>query len=340
MRTAPTLSIPYKEAFDMRKFSVRLLVVLLAALALAACHKEDKQEQLATASKTPQAAVQSLIQDLKAVDLDQLAQHAMPPDAYQQLRADWGKDRDKALAEITDADRARFKKQMQEFTEPDAKKKLFAKLQPTLENWETKGKQRLPMMVGIFRIMAGTKITQAKNMSAEQKSQARGVLDALATWAQNTDWGDRAKAKQAVGIVVDTARALDLKSLDQAYSLTYEQAMQRYATAWKGAEQLLEVYGLSVNTILDSAKVKTLEQKGDTATVEVDYTILGKPMTSNLDMVRKDKRWYLSDVIKSWQKRQARLAHAGSAASTASVAPAASAPAAAASAPAAGATTH
>ncbi|HET6586245.1 MAG TPA: hypothetical protein VFG67_00565 [Oleiagrimonas sp.] len=323
----------------MRKFSVRLLVMLLAALALAACHK-DKQEQLTTASKTPQAAVQSLIQDLKDVNLDQLAQHAMPPDAYKQLRADWGKDRDKALAEITDADRARFKKQMQEFTEPDAKKKLFAKLQPTLENWETKGKQRLPMMVGIFRIMAGTKITQAKNMTAEQKSQARGVLDALATWAQNTDWGDPVKAKQAVGIVVDSARALDLKSLDQAYSLTYEQAMQRYATAWKGAEQLLEVYGLSVDTILDSAKIKTLEQKGDTAKVEVDYTILGKPMTSNLEMVRKDKRWYLKDVIESWHKRQAKLAHAGSAAAAGSVAAATSAPAAPASAPATGATTH
>ncbi|HET8553666.1 MAG TPA: hypothetical protein VFL78_02480 [Rhodanobacteraceae bacterium] len=323
----------------MRKLSVRPLVMLLAALALAACHK-NKQEQLTAESSTPQAAVQSLIQDLKAVDIDQLAQHAMPPAAYKQLRADWGKDRDEALARITDADRARFKKQMQEFTEPDAKKKLFAKLQPALKNWETKGKQRLPMMVGIFRIMAGTKITQAKNMTAEQKSQARGVLDALSTWAQNTDWGDQAKAKQAVGIVVDTARALDLKSLDQAYSLTYEQAMQRYATAWKGAEQLLEMYGLSVNTILDSAKVKTLEQKGDTATVEVDYTILGKPMTSNLEMVRKDKRWYLDDVVKSWQKRQAKLAHAGSAAPAASVAPAASAPATAASVPATGATTH
>ncbi|HET7299855.1 MAG TPA: hypothetical protein VFJ01_04315 [Oleiagrimonas sp.] len=323
----------------MRKFSVRLLVMLLAALALAACHK-DKQEQLTTASSTPQAAVQSLVQDLKAVELDQLAQHAMPPAAYKQLRTDWGKDRDEALAKITDADRARFKKQMQEFTEPDAKQKLFEKLQPTLKEWETKGKQRLPMMVGIFRIMAGTKITQAKNMTAEQKSQARGVLDALAKWAQNTDWGDPAKAKQAIGIVVDSARALDLKSLDQAYSLTYEQAMQRYATAWKGAEQLLEVYGLSVDTILDSVKIKTLEQNGDMAKVEVDYTILGKPMTSNLEMVRKDKRWYLKDVIKSWQKRQAKLAHAGSAAAAGSVAAASSAPVAPASAPAAGATTH
>lgn len=323
----------------MRKLSVRLLVMLLAALALAACHK-SKQEQLTAESNTPQAAVQSMIQDVKAVEIDKLAQHMMPPAAYKDFRADWGKDRDKALAGITDSDRARFKKQMQELTEPDAKAKLFKKFQPALNDWETKGKQRLPMMVGIFRIMAGTKITQSNTLSSEQKSQARGVLDALAKWAQSTDWGDQAKAKQALDIVVDTARAIDLKTLDQAYSLTYDQAVQRYATAWKGAKQLLDVYGLSVDTILDSAKVKTLEQNGDTAKVEVDYTILGKPMTSDLDMVRKGKRWYLSDVIKHWQKRQARMAHAGSAAVAASVAPAASAPAVSASAPAAGATTH
>ncbi len=317
----------------MRKLSTRLLVVLLAALVLAACHK-GKQEQLGAESATPQATVQNAIDDIQAGNFDRLMQHLLPPAEYKQMRAQWSDMHRRDIDEVSNEDRQRFARQMKALTEPGAKAGQFKKLEPMLDAWDSKYKQRLPMMVGIFRIMVGTKITQSDTMSAEQKSQARGVLDALAEWAQGTNWGDKAKARQAVGIVVDTARALKLKTLDQAYRLSYEEAMQRYGTAWNGIKQLLDVYGLSLDTILDSATLKTLEQTGDTARVEVDFTILGKPLTSTIDMVRKDKRWYAADFLEHWHEEQARLARAGSAAGAASAAPAASAPATAASAPA------
>lgn len=323
----------------MRKLSIPLLAALLVALALAACHKSE-QEKLAAASATPQATVQSAIDDIKAGDFNQLMQHLLPPADYKQMRAEWTERRRDEITDITDQDRQKFARQMKELTEPGAKQKQFKKLEPMLDAWDSKYKPRVPMTVGIFRIMIGTKITQSDTMNAEQKSQARGVLDALAKWAQGTNWGDKVKAKQAVGIVVDTVRGLKLKTLDQAYKLSYEDAMQRYGTAWGGIKQLLGVYGLSLDTILDSTKLKTLEQKGDTAKVEVDYTILGKPMTSTVDMVRKGKRWYARDFLQHWHEQQARLARAGSAATAGSAAPATSAPVPAASAPATAATAH
>ncbi len=317
----------------MRKLSARLLIMLLAALVLAACH-QNPQEKLAAESETPQATVQNAIHDIKDGQFDQLMQHLLPPADYKQMRSQWTQKHQQDINDITDEQRRNFASKMQELTGPDAKKKQYAKLEPVLDNWDSKYKARVPMMVGIFRIMIGTKITQSKTMSAEQKSQARGVLDALSTWAQNTNWGDKEKARQAVGTVVDTARALDIKTLDQVYKLSYDQSMQRYTTGWKGLKQLLDIYGLSLDAILDSAKVKTVSQNGDNATVEVNYTILDKPMTTNIDMVRKGKRWYASNFLKHWKEEQAKLAHAHSTASAAS-APAApaSAPTAASSAP-------
>jgi hypothetical protein len=119
---------------------------------------------------------------------------------------------------------------------------------------------------------------------------------------------------------VDTARALKIKTLKDADKLNYEQAIKRYATVWKGLRQLLAVYGLSLDDIMDSVKVKTLKQEGDTATVEVDYTILGKPMTSTIDMRRQGKRWYMRDFLRYWREHQGAPAPAASAAAAASAA--------------------
>ncbi len=305
----------------MRKSPLRLVVAVVAAgLVLAACHNESPQQKLADQSAKPAAAVQNTIPPLKGGDFDSLLQHLLPPADYRQLRSDWkGRERE-SLAKVSDADRRRFAKEMAALTAPGAKQKQLAKLEPVLDAWDTKYKQRVPMIVGIARIMVGTRITQSDSMTGKQKIEARGVLDALATWAQDTDWGDKAKAKQAVGVVVDTARALKLKTLDQAYQLDFEQAMQRYGTAWMGLKELLSVYGLSVDSVLDSMKVKPLKQNGDSATVQVDYTILGKPMTSTLEMVRKGKRWYPRDFLKHWRKSRARLARGASTARAASTA--------------------
>ncbi|HEX7341961.1 MAG TPA: hypothetical protein VF269_06770 [Rhodanobacteraceae bacterium] len=304
----------------MRKNPLRLaLVVLTAGLMLAACHKSP-QQQAAAASAAPQLAVQATVKQLKAGHFDQLLQLALPPTDYQRFRTDWKHQQQQSLAKITTSDRQQFTRQMGELTAPGAKAKLLAKLSPALDTWEKKGKQRLPMMVGIFRIMADAKITQSTTLTPDQKTQAQGVLDALAAWVEATDWGNKGKAEQAVGIVVDTARALKLKTLDQVYGLNYDQAMQRYATAWQGFEQLANVYGLSINDMLDSVKTKTLSQVGNTARVQVDYTVLGKPMTSTLNMVREGKRWYMSDFLKHWRDEHARPAPAASVAHAASAA--------------------
>lgn len=309
----------------MRTFSPRLAVaVLTAGLVLAGCHQGNQPHKVTIHGATPQAAIEGVIAPLKSGDFDVLVQNLLPPEAYKQLRTDWKARQHKALAKVTERNRQRFAKQMATLTGPDAKKTEFAKLKPALDVWETKYKQRVPMMVGIVRIMVGTKITQSNTMSADQKSQARGVLDAAATWAQNTPWGDPTKAKEAVGIVVDTARALQLKTLDDAYALDYTDAMARYGTAWEGFKKLTAVYGLSIDALIDSIKVKTLSEKGDTAKVELTYSLFDKPMTSDVAMQREGKRWYLKSALDRWHKEQAQLAAAASVAAATSVAPAAS----------------
>lgn len=315
-------------------------IIVLVGLVLAGCH-EDKQPNLVAETATPQIAVQNAIKQLRAGDFDGLLKHALSPADYKQLRSEWTRKEHRSLRGISQAERERFARNMQRLTRPDAKKKEFAKLAPLLAAWKVMRDKSLPMMVGMFDTAVGTEITQSDSLTGKQKSQARGVLKAVTEWMQSTEWGSKAKAKKAIGIVVDTARALDVKTLEEASELDYEQSMQRYATAWKGGKALLAVYGLSVNRMLDSAEVKTLTQKDDSATVQVEFTILDKPFTTSVDMVRKGKRWYPRHFLEHWRSARAKLAYAGSAAPATSAAAPASVPApAATAAPAASVDAH
>lgn len=323
-----------------RLFRVAFIVVLVG-LVLAGCGKDEQQQSLMAETATPQLAVQSAIKQLQAGDFDGLLKHVLAPADYKQLRTEWARKEHRSLRNVSQAERQRFARNMQRFTQPDAKKKEFAKIAPMLAAWELMREKSLPMMTAMFSTAIGTEITQSNMLTGEQKSQARGVLKAVTEWMRNTDWGDKAKAKKAIGIVVDTARALDLKTLEQASRLDYKQSMQRYATTWNGFKALLSVYGLSVNRMLDSAAVTTLTQTDDNATVQVEFSILGKPFTTTVDMLRKGKRWYPRHVSEHWHSARAALAQTASAAPTASVAAPGSTPAPAASAaPAAAASAH
>jgi len=317
----------------------RILLPFAAVLALAACHHQDAA---VSGGSTPEAAVQESVQLIKDGNFDGFWKHALPPADYAQMRADWTQlrpDRQPVTAE----ERARFAQVMQQLSAPDAETKLYAQLQPKLAQMEKQYKDQVPVMVGIGQAIATTGIAQAKTLSEAQKQQARDVLAALVPWAQKAPWFDQDKAKQAIHVAVTTARQLDLKRPDELRTLDFSAAMGKYGQVFDGLKQLLAVYGLSIDDTLDSVKATTVDMDHGRAHVHVSYTLLGKTLNTDTQMVMERGRWYdqalLQNVRKAHQQllqRQAAAAAASSGAApaaSASAAPAASAPAAPASSP-------
>src|SRR5699024_1603982 len=106
------LHCPYASGFAprdvvMRKLSARFLLLLLAALLLAACHKGE-QEKLVEEGATPQAAMESAIRDIRHGDFDQLRRNLLPPAAYQDLRDAWDAGRHREQADVTAQERQQF----------------------------------------------------------------------------------------------------------------------------------------------------------------------------------------------------------------------------------------
>ncbi|GAB3779660.1 hypothetical protein [Dyella agri] len=300
----------------MRFHSLRhALLPLFAVLALAACHSKDEASQVG--GSTPEAAVQGSIDLLKAGNFDGLWKHALPPADYATLRTDWSRHTAANQPPVSAADKAKFDEAVQKLTGPDAENKLYAEMQPKLGQMEQQYKDQLPVMISVGDALLKNGVAQNKNLDSEQKAQANQLLDVLAPWAQQAPWFDQARAKQAVGVVVATARKLDLKSPEQLRTMDFDTAMAKYTTGYAGLKQLLTIYGLSVDEALDSVKLSTLSNKDGRAVVKIDYTLLGKPLSAESTLVQQDGRWYSESLISSVREAHERLQQPAAAGSTA-----------------------
>lgn len=308
----------------MRSLRFRpFLFIALAALALAACHDKDKQEAATSGGDTPEAAVQQSITLIKSGDFAGFWKHALPPADYATFRQDWV-HADPDRPPLTDEQRAEFTKNYTAWTEPDAENKRYVELKPKLVQLSQQYRDQLPVMIGIVQQIAKTGVEQDKSMTTTQKAQANAVVDTLGPWVQQAPWFDQDKAKQAVTIVVATARKLDLKSADQLRTMDFDTAMQKYALGYDGLKQALNLYGLSLDQTWDSVKLSTIENANGHARVKIDYVLLGKPLSTESVLVQQDGRWYSEDLLKNARETHTRLSQPASSA-TAAPAPAASA---------------
>lgn len=284
----------------------RRLLPWLALLALAAC-RSGENTPAASAGQSPEAAVQQSIALVRAGDFAGFWQHALPPQDYAMLREDWGQARADE-APLTDAERARIDSALKQLAAPDAAATLDAQLQPWLADAQARYGDQLPLLVGIGRALAARAIEEDASLTDTQKHHATALVDALGPWAQQAPWFDPARARQAVGVVVATARELDVRDARSLRTMDFDQAMRSYAIAFHGLERMLALYGLPLDEALASARVVPLDYHPPYARVRVEYRLLGTPLSMESTLVQQSGRWYDQDLLESVRQSHRRLA--------------------------------
>ena len=309
--------------YAVAAFIALLVLATAAALFMTSHHKHLGPMPVVAGGDTPEESVQQSVALIKVGDFAGFWKHALPPADYDTLRADWTRPRPDEHP-LTPEDRADFVKTMQQLTAPDAETKLYAVAKPKLTQLQAQYQDQVPVMIGIFQAIAATGVSQSKDLTNLQKQQATEVINVLAPWAQTVPWFDQARAKRVVSIAVDTARRLDLKTPEQLKAMDFDTAMQKYSVGFLGIKQALTVYGLSLDDTFDSVKVSTVESRNGHAHVKIDYTLLGKPLSTESDLIQQDGRWYSEDVLQNVREAHQRLlappAPAGSAAAPATAA--------------------
>lgn len=283
--------------------STHLLRAWALALAIsvgAGCDKETDAPPatpnvIQTASQDAAGAITANTALLKAGDFAGLMQNSLPPAKFAEFKAEWSKQKNDKP--VTDEDRQKFATLMTELTAPGAETKLYAEASPKLKALEQQYQAQVPMYVNMGRGFAQNVVEQSQDLSAEEKAQAVTAVNAIGDWALNAKFTDQDLLKRSIGIAVETARALQLKSIDEVRAMEFDTAMKKAQVAFLGTKKILALYGFSIDDSMDSVKPTVVTATGDNASVKVDFNLLGKPMSTTSEMIRQDGHWYSKETI-------------------------------------------
>lgn len=290
----------------MLKNFARVTLMASIALGVAACGKDSTPGAPASSGASPDATIATSVKLARQSDVAGVFENVMPPADFARIKAEWNSRKNDS--EPTDEDRQKFAETVAKLTAPNAVETIYAEIAPDIEQFDAQYQQQMPTMVAMGKGYVQGMVQQSNELSASEKEQANSAIDALAKWVETTRFTDPALIKKAIGIVAETTKELDLKTLDEARALDFDQSAPKLKIAFNGLKKLFEVYNFSIDKTLDSVKSEVVSTEGDNAKVKVSYTLLGAPLSAETDMVKIDDRWYGKDTIAKLREHEAESA--------------------------------
>lgn len=268
-----------------------LFVLCLALLSvLAGCRRE------VVAPGDPVAAVRGMADALQHNDLVRYSRLSMPPALYQQVAAGW-RARQNAGPPPSDKQRADYAKWMQRLTVADAERTLYRDFNAKMRKFDREIGAQWPLMQATGGMLANGLIQSNGALSPAEKAHAKAVSAALLGWMTPKLLSDRPRAEAAIKVLVATARRIDVPTLEAKRQLEMVPALEKAGLAMAGIKQMARIYGLDVDASLAALTARLVSAQDDRATVEVSYPLLGQTVRFEMELVRRDGRWYSRDAV-------------------------------------------
>ena len=116
-------------------------------------------------------------------------------------------------------------------------------------------------------------------------------------------------------MITAAARELDLPTLADTRKLEMLPSLEKGGEVLRALKDVAKIYGLDADASLSAVQAKLLSASGDSATMEVSYPLLGKSVRFEMEMLRRDKRWYPADAVRKAEAELAQRLSPGAAAS-------------------------
>lgn len=282
----------------------RITAFALVGLMLAACQPDttDVADPKTLEADGPAEVTERIAADLKTDNLLAALQAAVPPVVLDEMKAEYEKSRAKVPSE---AERVEFADNMAKLTADSAEATLMAELEPMLVKYETEMAAQLPMFVAMGNGYAQQWLKEDKTMSEDQKKQITQMIDGVGKWLGSVNFADRKLAADAISRIVAGARALQLKTIEEAKALTFEQAAGKASIISATVKDVLALYGLKINDALGSVQASVVSEQADAARISVEYKFFDQPQKVETDMVRQQGRWYGKDTLAKIERDRA-----------------------------------
>jgi len=278
--------------------SSRLSMSLLFVGLISAVNPAFAQESVNPASRSvsqsipdPALQIRDLARVFRANDLGGLVNALVPPSQYQVMRQAYEMQR---LQPITPAERKKFSEGIAKLTDANAVDKFMLEIEPKLVEARPKAMGALLIGMGALQVALASDDSE---LTAEQRAALQSAMPGIQKWAAETDFLSSISMRQAFSLLSDAARNTGVRSIDELKMLSFEQALSKAGTLLAASKQALYLYGLDINAIADSLQVQVLKQEGKSARVRTTITIFDAPISSEMDLVLLEGRWYSKTSI-------------------------------------------
>ena len=264
-----------------------LAMMLIALMGLTACGGDDNSaagEIAQMDTDTPDGAFMASIAAMKSNDLASLIKNSLSEQQYNELVTEFENNK---TGNFSEADKAQFAQAMSMLTADGAEDNLYAMAAPQLEQ----ARAMLPMMLMMGKDQMVQNIKQNPMLPEDQRDTAASVVGAAMDWAGENDILSEEKTKAAISSLVNTAKALDMQSLDDVQNMNFDQALQKGSIAFGGLKEVLGAYGISMDDMLNSVDVGNVNVNGDNATMDVSFDVFGQNVKQTMTMMKKDGVW-------------------------------------------------
>jgi hypothetical protein len=284
-----------------------LALLLIAGLALLALLGGCRRAVVAPGD--PVAAVRGMAQALHENDLVRYSRLSMPPALHARVEARWHQRR--ALGPPPTAkQREDYAKWMRRLTAPDAEAALFRDFNSKMKKFDREIGSQWPLMQATGGLLANGLIQANTHLSPSEKVHAKAVSAALLGWMTPQLLSDRTRARAAIKVLVATARTIDVPTLEASRQLDMIPFLEKSGQALAGLKQMGRIYGVDADASLAALSAHLTQARGDRATVEVSYPLLGQSVSFEMELLRRDGRWYSYDAVTQAEAGLARDGHA------------------------------
>jgi len=273
----------------MSKYTKVLSLLLIAMFGLVACGGDDGADSAANKMakmdiSTPDGAFMASVAAMKSNDLAALIKNSLSAQQYNELVTEFENNK---TTNFSEADKAQFAQTVDMLTADGAEETLYAMAEPQLEQ----ARAMLPMMLmmGKDQILQGIKTNPM--LPEAQRDSAAAIVGAAMDWAGENDILSEDKTKAAIAAVVSTAKSLNMTSLDEVQNMSFDQALAKGSIAFGGVKSVLGAYGISMDDMLNSVAVDTVDVQGDKATMNISFDVFGEQVKQAMSMVKKDGVW-------------------------------------------------
>jgi len=268
------------------------LYLALAAAALLAASCRHGTEELPGAASRPATAVRQMVQYLQDDDLAGYARAAVPPAQYAELETAWAQGHSRwPLTELPLDDKLPVLLAI--LSEKDAETRLQRAFKAQIAGQAAAVRQAAHSL-GLFGVQY---ITYQGDYSDAERAHYAQLVTALSAWAQAAPLSDPKLAESTIATLTGAARATGLDSEDAFRQAGMTASLQRLGPFAHAAKQVLASYGLVLDDSLAQLRTGLVEERGDEATVRVQYPLAGEELDLQVQVQRREGRWYLARTL-------------------------------------------